>query len=85
MAILQEMLVVMKILNRLVLCGDSNVPCVLTARSVGLKTPSWSQLGSSIEKKVTPEDVRPHPMLASRVSRSGGRLKGNMKNCDCDT
>ena len=45
-----------------------------------LKTPSWSELGISVEKKVTPEDVRPYPMLAPRVSSSFGRLKGNIKS-----
>jgi hypothetical protein len=35
-----------------------------------------AQVGSSLEKKVTAEKVRPHPRAASSVSRSGGRLKG---------
>jgi hypothetical protein len=83
---LQEVLVIMKILNSHVLCGGSNEPSALTARSVGLKTPSWSQLGSPVEKKnVTPEDVRAYPMTAHRVSRNGGRLKGNIKNFDSES
>jgi len=58
------------------LCGGSNEPYVLTAWSVGLTTPSMAQVGSSLEKKVTPEDARPYPMTAPSVSRSGGQLKG---------
>lgn len=58
------------------LCGGSNKPRVLTAWSVGLTTPSMVQIGSSLEKKVTPEGARTYSMTAPSVSRNGGRLKG---------
>jgi hypothetical protein len=58
-----------------VVCGGNNEPSVLTARSVGLTTPSLPQVGSSLEKKVTAEEVRPYSTTAVSVSRSGGRLK----------
>jgi hypothetical protein len=71
-----------KILKHHLLCGGSSEPSVLTVRSVCLTTPSMALLGSCLGTNVTPEDVHPYPMSAPSVSRSGGRLKGNIKNCD---
>jgi len=72
---LQEMLLVMKILkwHPSYVVGVMNT--VVTAWSVGLTTPSVAQVGSSVEKKVTPEEVRPYPRTAPNVSTSG-RQKG---------
>jgi hypothetical protein len=84
---LQEMLLVMKLLKSHLfhVVISMNHLSVLTARPVGLTAPYWSQLGSSVEKKVTPEDVRSYPMSARSVSRSGGPLKENIKNCGSDS
>jgi hypothetical protein len=49
---------------------------VLMAWAMGLTTPSVAQVGSSVEKKVTPEEVRPYPRTAPSVSTSGRQLKG---------
>jgi hypothetical protein len=49
---------------------------VVTAWSVGLTTPSVAQVGSSVEKKVTPEEVHPYPRTAPSVSTSGRQMKG---------
>ena len=68
-----------------VLCGGSNEPSVLTAQSLGLTTPSMAQVGSSVGLKVNPEDVRPYPMPALSVSKSGRRLKENIEKCDSDS
>jgi hypothetical protein len=38
-----------------------------------------AQAGSSLEKNVTAEEVRPFPRAAPSVSRSGGRLKGKLR------
>jgi hypothetical protein len=45
-----------------VVYGGSNETSVLRARSVGL-TSSLVQVDSSLEKKVTPEEVCPYPWL----------------------
>jgi hypothetical protein len=65
----QGILLVMKILNGYLFCvvGKMN-PLFLTTRSVGLTTSSIAQVGSSLDKKVTPEFL--HTRSAPRVSRS---------------
>jgi len=68
------------------LCGGSNEPSVVTAQTLGLTTPSMAQVDTSVGLKVIPEDVRPYPMPAPRVSRSVGLQKEeNIKNCDSDS
>ena len=54
-----------------VVCGWNNEQPVVTARSVGLTALSVAQVDSSLEKMVTPEEVRPHPTTAASVSRGG--------------
>jgi hypothetical protein len=51
----------------------------------GLTTRSMAQVGSSLEKKVTAEKVRPYPRAAPSVGRSGRRLKGKISNSDTET
>jgi hypothetical protein len=75
----QGMLLVMKILNWHCLCGGSNEPLVITGRSVDLRASSMAQVGSSLEKKVTPEQFRPYQRAVPSVSRSGGRVKGKSR------
>jgi len=57
-----------------IVCGG-RMNTVVTAWSVGLTTPAVAQVGSSVEKKVTPEEVCPYPRTAPSVSTSG-RQKG---------
>jgi hypothetical protein len=61
-----------------VVCVGSNEPSVPTAWSVCLIS-SMSQVGSSLEKKGTPEEVRLYPRAAHNVSRSDGQLKGKLR------
>jgi hypothetical protein len=61
-----------------VVCGGSNEPSVPTAWSVCLIS-AMSQVGSSLEKKGTPEDVCLYPRAAHNVSRSDGQLKGKLR------
>jgi len=69
------MLLVIKILkwHPLFVVGVMNT--VLTAWAVGLTTPSVAQVGSSVEKTVTPEEVCPYPRTAPSVSTSGRQMK----------
>jgi len=60
------------------LCGGRNEPSAPTALSVCLIS-SMSQVGSSVENKGTPEEVRLYPRAAHNVSRSDGQLKGKLK------
>lgn len=61
-----------------VVCGGRNEVSVQTERSVRLTGKSRQLL----EKKVTPEEVRPYPKAAPRASRSAGRLKIKTKDSD---
>jgi len=38
-----------------------------------------AQLDSSLEEKVSVEEVRPYPRVAPSLSTSGGQLKGNLR------
>jgi hypothetical protein len=38
-----------------------------------------AQVNSSLEKKVSVEEVRPYPRVAPSVSTSGGQLKGKLR------
>lgn len=38
-----------------------------------------AQVDSSLEKKVSVEEVRPYPRVAPRGSTSGGRMKGKLR------
>jgi hypothetical protein len=45
---------------------------------------SMSQVGSPVENKGTPQEVRLYPRAAHNVSRSDGQLKGKLR-IDSDT
>jgi len=65
---------VMKILKWHPLYAVGVMNTVLTAWAVGLT--SVAQVGSSVEKTVTPEEVHPYPRTTPNVSTSGRQLKG---------
>ena len=65
-------------------CGGSSEPSVLTARSVGLKTSSMAQVGFSLEKKVSPQQVLPYLRAATSIAEVRG-IAGKIKNSDSDT
>ena len=51
----------------------------------GFTTLSMAQVGSSLEKKVAPEEVRLYPRAATSIGRSGGWLKGKLRILTLDT
>jgi len=65
-------------------CGGSSEPSVLTARSVGLKTSSMAQVGFSLEKKMSPQQVLPYLRAATSIAEVRG-IAGKIKNSDSDT